>query len=143
MKHEAVYFFLIVLKDTNMVSFNCDNCQTTVKKPKLVAHKSKCKTASFTCIDCSTTFYNQDFKDHTSCITEEQKYQKHIYNSVKDTLENTSRAIKNNLSLEIQLKQKISKLTKKKSLSRLAKKLTESEFELLLKQVAIDSTFYK
>jgi hypothetical protein len=62
-----------------MVSFNCDNCQETVKKPRLDQHSWKCQ-ASFTCIDCSKTFYNsQEWKDHTSCISEAQKYQKALY----------------------------------------------------------------
>ncbi|KAH8922252.1 hypothetical protein BT69DRAFT_1220492, partial [Atractiella rhizophila] len=57
----------------------CDACQDTVKKPKLDQHSYKCG-ASFTCIDCSKTFHHQgEWKSHTSCISEEQKYQKSLY----------------------------------------------------------------
>ena len=56
-----------------MVSFVCDYCQATVKKPKLKYHSCK---SSFTCIDCSMTFYADN--SHSQCITEVQKYQKHL-----------------------------------------------------------------
>ncbi|KAF8608515.1 hypothetical protein BDV93DRAFT_433973, partial [Ceratobasidium sp. AG-I] len=54
-------------------------CQDVVKKPKLDNHSSKCH-ASFTCIDCSKTFAGPaQWKSHTSCMSEEQKYHKSVY----------------------------------------------------------------
>ncbi|TIC41356.1 hypothetical protein E3Q06_01577 [Wallemia mellicola] len=61
-----------------MVSFYCQNCNDTVKKPKLAVHMNRCQ-APVDCIDCSTTFDTQTAKSHTSCMTEEQKYQKNLY----------------------------------------------------------------
>ena len=65
------YFFFF-----KMVSFVCDTCQETLKKQKLDAHKSRCYNAVYSCIDCSKTFQGTDYKAHTSCITEVEKYQK-------------------------------------------------------------------
>ena len=59
-----------------MVSFVCDECQETIKKPKLDNHKLKCRRAVFSCIDCSKTFHGLEYKDHTSCMTEKEKYEK-------------------------------------------------------------------
>ncbi|KAI3660522.1 hypothetical protein MP638_000979 [Amoeboaphelidium occidentale] len=58
-----------------MVSFVCDKCQETVKKPKLDAHRMRCRNTCFSCVDCSVDFYNCDYRQHTSCITEVEKYQ--------------------------------------------------------------------
>ncbi|ODV86814.1 hypothetical protein CANARDRAFT_196084 [[Candida] arabinofermentans NRRL YB-2248] len=66
-----------------MVSFSCENCNETVKKPKLAQHQSRCYGAYFTCIDCSTTFYNNEHTKHTSCISEAEKYEKGLYKGKK------------------------------------------------------------
>ncbi|KAG2195253.1 hypothetical protein INT47_007982 [Mucor saturninus] len=69
-----------------MVSFQCDGCGDVVKKPKLNQHGSRCY-ASFTCIDCSTTFQGTSYQSHNSCMTENEKFQKHIYqNKDKDAV---------------------------------------------------------
>ncbi|KAI9284884.1 LYAR-type C2HC zinc finger-domain-containing protein [Umbelopsis sp. AD052] len=65
-----------------MVSFQCDACCDVVKKPKLDQHRQRC-WATFTCIDCSTTFQNNDYKSHTSCISEAEKYEKSVYKGPK------------------------------------------------------------
>ncbi|OXG21508.1 cell growth-regulating nucleolar protein [Cryptococcus neoformans Tu401-1] len=66
-----------------MVSFQCDACADTVKKPKLDQHRSRC-FASFTCLDCSKTFKNpSEYKGHTSCISEAEKYQGALYKGSK------------------------------------------------------------
>lgn len=57
-----------------MVSFNCDGCGDVVKKPKLAQHYKRCY-APFTCLDCSVQFASPQ-EAHTSCITEDEKYQK-------------------------------------------------------------------
>ncbi|KAI9103279.1 hypothetical protein DFS34DRAFT_608119 [Phlyctochytrium arcticum] len=66
-----------------MVSFVCDSCQETLKKPKLDQHKGRCRQAQFTCIDCSTTFQGFDYRSHTSCISEAEKYQGALYKGNK------------------------------------------------------------
>ncbi|KAI6131507.1 hypothetical protein EDD16DRAFT_1536856 [Pisolithus croceorrhizus] len=66
-----------------MVSFQCSGCGDIVKKPKLDTHYTRCH-ASVDCIDCSTTFrIPSEFKGHTSCITEAEKYQKGLYKGPK------------------------------------------------------------
>jgi cell growth-regulating nucleolar protein len=59
-----------------MVSFVCDVCQETLKKPKLDSHKARCRQAVFSCIDCYKTFSGSEYKSHTSCISEVDKYHK-------------------------------------------------------------------
>lgn len=59
-------------------------CQDVVKKPKLDNHFYKCHS-SFTCVDCSTTFNGpRDWKNHTQCISEAEKYQKSLYKGKKN-----------------------------------------------------------
>lgn len=66
-----------------MVSFSCEVCNDTVIKKKLPQHQRSCHGAYFTCIDCNTTFYNNDHTKHTSCITEAEKYEKGLYKGKK------------------------------------------------------------
>lgn len=56
------------------------DCNDVVTKPKLDKHWAVCR-ASFDCIDCSKHFATPaDYKGHTSCISEAEKYQKALYN---------------------------------------------------------------
>ncbi|KAF8800165.1 hypothetical protein BYT27DRAFT_7117898, partial [Phlegmacium glaucopus] len=58
-------------------------CGDVVKKPKLDQHRSRCH-GGFDCIDCSTTFNSPaEYKGHTSCISEAEKYQKGLYKGPK------------------------------------------------------------
>ncbi|KJA17538.1 hypothetical protein HYPSUDRAFT_1014314 [Hypholoma sublateritium FD-334 SS-4] len=66
-----------------MVSFQCHACGDVVKKPKLDQHRMRCHSG-YDCIDCSTTFNTPaDYKGHTSCISEAEKYQKGLYKGPK------------------------------------------------------------
>ncbi|KAF7305961.1 C2H2-type domain-containing protein [Mycena chlorophos] len=66
-----------------MVSFSCHACQDTVKKPKLDSHYARCGTG-FDCIDCSKSFHSPaEFRTHTSCVTEAEKYEKSVYKGVR------------------------------------------------------------
>ncbi|KAL7418146.1 hypothetical protein BDY24DRAFT_335348 [Mrakia frigida] len=66
-----------------MVSFQCDSCSDVVKKPKLDQHYNRC-WSPFTCLDCSKTFMNGgEWKSHTSCISEAEKYEKTLYKGPK------------------------------------------------------------
>lgn len=65
-------------------------CTDVVKKPKLDNHYGQCRS-SFTCIDCSSTFAGPvEWKVHTSCITEAEKYQKSMYKGPKKVRRNSS-----------------------------------------------------
>ncbi|GAA6061415.1 hypothetical protein JCM10212_004473 [Sporobolomyces blumeae] len=70
-----------------VVSFSCEACGDILKKPKLDQHAGRCRGAYYTCIDCNTTFEGptgpQGYRGHTSCISEEQKYQKSVYKEPK------------------------------------------------------------
>ncbi|KAG4108142.1 zf-LYAR-domain-containing protein [Neocallimastix lanati (nom. inval.)] len=66
-----------------MVSFVCEYCQETLKKNKLDQHTNRCRYAQFTCIDCGTTFQGTSYRAHTSCISEDEKYQKNLYRGKK------------------------------------------------------------
>jgi len=58
-------------------------CCDVVKKPKLDQHRLRCQS-SFTCIDCSTTFAGpHEYKGHTFCVSEAQKYEKALYKGPK------------------------------------------------------------
>ncbi|WLF78583.1 hypothetical protein PVL30_002323 [Lodderomyces elongisporus] len=58
-------------------------CNDTVIKKKLNQHQQRCYGAYFTCIDCSTTFQGNDHNQHTSCISEAEKYEKGLYKGKK------------------------------------------------------------
>ena len=60
----------------DMPSFVCDRCQETLKKPKLDQHAQRCRGASFSCIDCYRSFKGVEYREHYSCITEVEKYEK-------------------------------------------------------------------
>mmetsp|Transcript_12005 Transcript_12005/g.13151 ORF Transcript_12005/g.13151 Transcript_12005/m.13151 type:complete len:187 (-) Transcript_12005:78-638(-) len=59
-----------------MVSFVCDLCQKTLKKQQVNKHcETACKNAwDFSCVDCGKTFSGYDYENHTSCMTEQEKY---------------------------------------------------------------------
>ena len=48
-------------------------------KKAVEKHRSQCRGASFTCLDCMVHFHGTDYRAHTSCISEAQKYQGHLY----------------------------------------------------------------
>ncbi|KAG0643391.1 hypothetical protein HOY80DRAFT_1020221 [Tuber brumale] len=66
-----------------MVSFSCEICSDILKKPKLDSHAARCRGAYYTCIDCSKTFVEGQWKGHTSCISEAEKYQGSFYKPEK------------------------------------------------------------
>merc|ERR1712014_143230 len=66
---------------TNMVSFICDACGNTVKKTQVEKHyTTQCRQCSvLSCLDCGVDFPGDAYLNHTSCITEAEKYQGHLY----------------------------------------------------------------
>ncbi|KAH7328834.1 hypothetical protein B0I35DRAFT_28008 [Stachybotrys elegans] len=67
-----------------MVSFSCEACGDVLTKKKLDPHRNRCRGASFTCIDCMVHFPGFEYRSHTSCMTEEQKYQGALYKEKKN-----------------------------------------------------------
>lgn len=68
-----------------MVTFSCDNCNDTVKKPKANQHAQRCR-GSLTCIDCSKTFWSGEWNVHNACISEAEAYQGALYKPTKKEL---------------------------------------------------------
>lgn len=64
-----------------MVSFICDACGNTVKKNQVEKHyQTVCRNCSvLSCIDCGVDFPGDAYITHTSCISEAEKYQGHLY----------------------------------------------------------------
>ncbi|CAI7619623.1 unnamed protein product [Penicillium bialowiezense] len=62
-----------------MVSFSCEACGDVLTKKKLDPHRGQCHGASFTCIDCMVHFWGTEYRAHTSCMSEAQKYQGALY----------------------------------------------------------------
>lgn len=64
-----------------MVVFTCDGCGETLKKSQVDAHVYRCRNGceSVSCVDCSVSFYGDDYKLHTSCISEAERYEKTVY----------------------------------------------------------------
>ncbi|KAL2049144.1 hypothetical protein ABVK25_010573 [Lepraria finkii] len=69
-----------------MVSFSCEGCGNILTKKKLDGHHRQCRGSSFTCLDCMTHFGGTEYRVHTSCISEDQKYQGALYKG-KETKE--------------------------------------------------------
>ncbi|TVY60657.1 UPF0743 protein [Lachnellula suecica] len=67
-----------------MVSFSCEACGDVLTKKKLDPHRNQCHGASFTCLDCMVHFYGNEYRAHTSCISEAQKYQGALYRPEKE-----------------------------------------------------------
>ncbi|KAK1143617.1 hypothetical protein N8T08_006227 [Aspergillus melleus] len=62
-----------------MVSFSCEACGDILTKKKLDPHRNQCRGATFTCIDCMVHFQGTQYRAHTSCMTEAQKYEGALY----------------------------------------------------------------
>ncbi|VDL84406.1 unnamed protein product [Nippostrongylus brasiliensis] len=57
-----------------MVFFTCDQCGESLKKNQVEKHTYKCRSQSFSCIDCQVCFTPHTYQQHVKCITENQKY---------------------------------------------------------------------
>ncbi|KAH6671175.1 hypothetical protein B0J14DRAFT_89476 [Halenospora varia] len=67
-----------------MVSFSCEGCGDVLTKKKLDGHRNQCRGATFTCLDCMVHFQGMEYRAHTSCISEAQKYQGALYRPEKE-----------------------------------------------------------
>ncbi|KAI8492865.1 hypothetical protein Bbelb_294620 [Branchiostoma belcheri] len=61
---------------STMVFFNCNACGQTVKKNQVEKHYlTACRSCDMlSCLDCGKDFWGDDYKTHTQCISEEDKY---------------------------------------------------------------------
>nr|XP_040058884.1 cell growth-regulating nucleolar protein [Gasterosteus aculeatus aculeatus] len=58
-----------------MVFFTCNACGESLKKAQVDKHVGMCRGCQvLSCIDCGKDFCGDDYKNHTRCISENQKY---------------------------------------------------------------------
>lgn len=63
-----------------MVFFVCEGCNESLKKNQVDKHASRCRSChAVTCVDCSVTFYGNDYAAHLVCVSEAEKYEKTLY----------------------------------------------------------------
>lgn len=76
-----------------MVYFVCEGCNETLKKAQVEKHALRCRQChAVTCVDCSQTFYGNDFESHTTCISEAEKYEGSLYKAKKATKQSPQEA---------------------------------------------------
>ncbi|KAL7488071.1 hypothetical protein ACHAW6_013652 [Cyclotella cf. meneghiniana] len=76
-----------------MVFFVCDGCNETLKKNKVDAHAAKCRDCyAVSCVDCSVSFPGDDYRSHTSCISEAERYEKTVFRGVRKADQNNGHA---------------------------------------------------
>ena len=70
-----------------MVFFVCESCNETLKKNQVEKHCFRCKNCyAVTCVDCQKVFHGNEYVEHTSCISEAEKYEKSLYKGKKEKL---------------------------------------------------------
>ncbi|XP_047439984.1 cell growth-regulating nucleolar protein [Mugil cephalus] len=58
-----------------MVFFTCNACGESLKKAQVEKHVNICRGCQvLSCIDCGKDFWDDDYKNHIKCISEDQKY---------------------------------------------------------------------
>lgn len=63
-----------------MVFFVCEGCNESMKKNQVDKHAARCRSChAVTCVDCSVTFYGNDYATHLTCVSEAEKYEKTLY----------------------------------------------------------------
>ena len=61
---------------SEMVFFVCEACNETLKRNQVEKHRCH---SGYTCVDCSRTFYGDEFKAHITCVTEAEKYEGSLF----------------------------------------------------------------
>ncbi|SGZ57427.1 CIC11C00000000116 [Sungouiella intermedia] len=114
-----------------MVSFSCEVCNDTVIKKKLDQHSQRCHGAYFTCIDCSTTFSGTDYRGHTQCISEAEKYEKALYKGKKKPAKEEKKFVKEEKKDVKEVKQEKKPVKEeKKEKSKISKQKKEKKIDL-------------
>jgi hypothetical protein len=63
-----------------MPIFICEACNETLKRNKVQQHRYGCRNCwVMSCMDCNQRFEGDDFLGHTTCVTEAERYQGHLY----------------------------------------------------------------
>lgn len=120
-------------------------------KKKADQHTQRCRGAYFTCIDCSTTFNGSDYRKHTQCITEDEKYQKALYRPKKKQPQQQAQqkqpqqqkkdepeeSVKKNNTKTDKVTKPSLKEYKGKDLYKALKKMTKDDKKSLLKKIII------
>lgn len=65
-----------------MVFFVCNACQETLKLKVLEQHGFRCR-GTLCCVDCNKDFASAEARKHTTCISEDERYQKALYKGPK------------------------------------------------------------
>jgi len=74
-----------------MVTFSCDGCCEILSKRKVDRHMLNCRNfPSVSCVDCNMTFEGDNYKVHTSCVSEAERYK---ISTLKKSLTTTSKKI--------------------------------------------------
>ena len=80
-----------------MVFFSCNGCGESLKKQKVEQHSYACSSyTNVSCIDCNVTFAGSEYRKHTKCVSEAERYQGHLYQGEKN-----KGAVKQNSWMEI------------------------------------------
>ncbi|KAI9171253.1 hypothetical protein HJFPF1_00735 [Paramyrothecium foliicola] len=83
-------------EDTGLWSKQQQGCGDVLTKKKLDPHRNRCRGATFTCIDCMVHFPGFEYRTHTSCMTEDQKYQGALYKDKSKKQKNNTNNNNNN-----------------------------------------------
>ena len=62
-----------------MPVFLCDNCNETLKRNKVETHNCGPNCWYFCCLDCNKKFGYDEYLQHTTCVTEAERYQGALY----------------------------------------------------------------
>ncbi|XP_015680791.1 cell growth-regulating nucleolar protein [Protobothrops mucrosquamatus] len=58
-----------------MVFFTCNACGEALKKGQVEKHLNMCRHCQcLSCMDCGKDFWDDDYKHHVKCLSEDQKY---------------------------------------------------------------------
>ena len=66
-----------------MVFFVCEDCNETLKRLKVAAHLCKCSCSAITCVDCNKSFYDDSYLQHSTCMSEAERYEGNLYKAPK------------------------------------------------------------
>ena len=63
-----------------MPIFICEGCNETLKRNKVSQHQWSCKRSwVLSCMDCNKRFEGEAYLQHTTCMSEAERYQGHLY----------------------------------------------------------------
>jgi cell growth-regulating nucleolar protein len=67
-----------------MVFFVCNGCNESLKKNQVDNHAHRCSSCyAVTCIDCNVSFPDDEYRAHTSCVSEKERYEGSTFRGVR------------------------------------------------------------